>query len=308
MRLFSLLCTAATAAAAAISHDVRQSSPIAVSESVPNNAGDPVLAPFVSYSIEFAFFPDYAGMLRSIHGGFWLKADQDLEEITRILTFSPTNCWTISLKSKGLNLIFASVGIHSMYMLLSCRLHASKAERNATRDYALYNASLKTATNGTIIPSKSTDYPYILYIGPSFFESYNTWPGTKFSHGFNLAKNDSAALESLLATVPLACKALRGGKLAYWELGNEPDLYKTSAQGVVRPATWTEQDYVNEWLTKSRQIRTAMAQACPELATDAAYKYLAPSFGGVSNSLKPVTTWKDGLDTDHDIALNSEHK
>lgn len=63
MRPSSLLFTAATAAAAAISHRVRDSAPIAVSGSVPDNAGDPVLHPFVSFSIEFAFFPDYAGML-----------------------------------------------------------------------------------------------------------------------------------------------------------------------------------------------------------------------------------------------------
>lgn len=176
------------------------------------------------------------------------------------------------------------------------------------RDYALYNASLQTATNGTYIPSISTDYPRILYIGPSFFESYTTWPNTKFIHGFNLAKNDSAALDSLLATVPLACRALQGGRLAYWELGNEPDLYKTSAQGIMRPANWTERDYVEEWLTKTRAIRDALAEACPEMATDAAYRYIAPSFAGVANSLQPVTTWRDGLNTDRNIALNSEHK
>lgn len=109
-------------------------------------------------------------------------------------------------------------------------------------------------------------------------------------------------------TVPLACQALRGGKLAYWELGNEPDLYKTSSQGVVRPANWTEKDYVDEWLTKTRAIRRTLSGACPELATEEKYKYIAPSFAGISNSLKPIITWQDGLNTDHDIALNSEHK
>lgn len=151
----------------------------------------------------------------------------------------------------------------------------------------------------------SVDYPYIVYIGPSFFESYSTWPNTRFIHGFNLAKNSSEALKSLLDTVPLVCQALQGGKLASWELGNEPDLYKTSQ---VRPANWTEQDYVDEWLTKSRDIRHALAEACPELATNSNYKYIAPSFAGISNSLQPIATWKDGLSTDHDIALNSEHK
>lgn len=167
---------------------------------------------------------------------------------------------------------------------------------------------MEYAVNGTVVPSRSVDYPYIIYIGPSFFESYSTWPDTRFIHGFNLAKNNSESLQSLLDTVPLACRALQDGKLAYWELGNEPDLYKTSSQGVVRPANWTEQDYVDEWLTKSREIRHALAEACPELTTESNYKYIAPSFAGISNSLKPIATWEDGLNTDHNIALNSEHK
>lgn len=172
----------------------------------------------------------------------------------------------------------------------------------------MYDQSLKTATNGTIEPSKAVDYPTILSIGPLFFESYSTWPDTKFIHGFNLGKNGSQALESLLATVPLACEALQDDKLAYWELGNEPDLFKTSAQGPVRPSNWTENDYVNEWLTKTRLIKKTLVESCPEMANDTKYQYIAPSFAGVSNSLNPVTTWRDGLNTDHNIALNSEHK
>jgi hypothetical protein len=43
---------------------------ITVSRKVPDDAGEPVLQPFVSFSIEFAYFPDYAGMpifIPSIH-------------------------------------------------------------------------------------------------------------------------------------------------------------------------------------------------------------------------------------------------
>lgn len=95
--------------------------------------------------------------------------------------------------------------------------------------------------------------------------------------------------------------------MAYWELGNEPDLYKTSAQGATRPANWNEQSYVNEWLNGTRAIRAAMEGPCPNLTTDALYKYIAPSFAGTSNSLNPIITWEDGLDTDKDIALISSH-
>lgn len=176
------------------------------------------------------------------------------------------------------------------------------------RDFALYDPDLKTATNGTIVPARSTDYPYILFIGPSFFESYSTWPNTKFIHGFNLGKNGSAALTSLLDTVPLACHALRHGRLANWELGNEPDLYDDNGQFSFRPSNWSESEYVHEWLSKERAIKHKLANSCPEMATDAMYKYIAPSFAGIHDSLNPVKTWQNGLDSDHNIALNSMHK
>lgn len=179
-----------------------------------------------------------------------------------------------------------------------------------TQDYALYNASLTTATYGIYNPSKSVDYPTTLYIGPSYFDSYHTWPKTKFIHGFNmgLGGNNSVGWETLLETVPLACKALGKEKLLWWEYGNEPDLYSTSAQGPVRPANWSEPEYVAQWLNGTRAIKAQLAEACPELLEDDSYGYYAPSFAGVNNHLKPLITWEDGLNEDEDIKIISSHK
>lgn len=154
----------------------------------------------------------------------------------------------------------------------------------------------------------STDYPYIIHIGPSYFESYYSFPGSKFSHGFNMGKNSTAAMNTLLETVPLACKALKDGRLMHWELGNEPDLFKTTTPHAVRPADWSEEDYVDEWLSKTELMKRQLAKSCPDMATDDLYKFIAPSFAGMENSLNPVKTWQAGLDDDHDIALNSMHK
>src|SRR5664279_1690707 len=90
-----------------------------------------------------------------------------------------------------------------------------------TQDYALYNPSLATAINGTINPARSADYPTTIFIGPSYFQSYNTWPDVKFIHGFNLGLGgkNSAGWETLIDTIPLACKALSKGKLLWWEYG-----------------------------------------------------------------------------------------
>lgn len=239
---------------------------VAIDVTPAESTSEPVLPSFVSFSIEFVFFPDFAGN-SSAPNTFSLNLLSNLGSI------------------QGSNPIIRVGG--------------------NTQDYALYNASLPVATYGIFDYSKSKDYPTTVSIGPSFFDSYSTWPNTTFIHGFNNAKNGSVGLDLLLATVPLACKALEGGKLAYWELGNEPDLYKTSAQGVVRPANWNEQDYVDEWIGKSRTIKFVMAQTCPDLAN---YGWIAPSFAGTSYSLDPIITWQDGLFVDDNIALISSHK
>ncbi|KAF2499314.1 hypothetical protein BU16DRAFT_570435 [Lophium mytilinum] len=234
----------------------------------PVNAGGVLLESFISYSIELAFFPDFAGNLSSPNA----FSNTLLENIKEFSGTKP----------------YIRVG-------------------GNTQDYAIYDPSLEVATEGIVDPAKSPDYPTTLSIGPSFFESYSTWPDTKFIHGFNLGRNSTAARESLIASVPLACKALSGGKLLYWELGNEPDLFKTSSQGPVRPSNWTEADYVAEWNSVTADIRAAMQKSNPDFASSSNFKWIAPSFGGVGNSLKAVPTWQDGLDTSGSIALFSSH-
>jgi hypothetical protein len=181
-----------------------------------------------------------------------------------------------------------------------------------TQDYALYNASLPYALNGTINPARSPDYPTTIFIGPSYFESYSTWPNVKFSHGFNLGLGGSVShpegWQTLLDTVPLACKALGGGKLYAWEYGNEPDLYSTSSQGPVRPATWNEEEYVQQWLNGTRKIKELLGVHCPDMVGNGKEDFLGLSFAGTSNHLKANTTFADGIEADRDIKLFSTHK
>ena len=158
-----------------------------------------------------------------------------------------------------------------------------------------------------IIPSIAPDYPRYLNIGSSYFESYSTFPDTKFIHGFNMAENGTEGMESLLATVTLACKALKDGKLEYWELGNEPDQYTTTDRGTRRPASWSDQDYVNEWLRKTTDIKKKMEESCPQYMAER--KYIAPSLANLgSDGLNPVSVWRDGLNKYRNIALDSAHK
>ncbi|RAL62195.1 hypothetical protein DID88_002679 [Monilinia fructigena] len=120
-----------------------------------------------------------------------------------------------------------------------------------------------------------------------------------------LGGNNSAGWQTLLDTIPLACKALEGGKLLLWEYGNEPDLFSTSAQGPVRPPTWNESTYVSQWLNGSRRINEEVAKVCPDLAS---YGFMAPSFAGVETTSTPVITWNNGINIDKDIEfISSSH-
>jgi hypothetical protein len=65
---------------------------------------------------------------------------------------------------------------------------------------------------------------------------------------------------------------------------------------------------VNEWLAKTKAIERQLKKSCPELVTKGKYKYMAPSFAGLTNSLDPVKAWQAGLDDDHVIGMNSMHK
>lgn len=176
-----------------------------------------------------------------------------------------------------------------------------------TQDYALFSGSQKEALIGTVDPKRSPDYPTTITTGPAYFESYNTWPGFKYSHGLNLGLggNRSAGWQTLVETVPLACKTLRNGKLYTWEYGNEPDLYGISAQGAVRPSSWNESSYVWQWLNGTREIRSQVRESCPDLGDP---QYMAPSFAALSNPLKEPKTWQSGLNVNNDIEIFSTHK
>ncbi|KAK9436494.1 glycoside hydrolase family 79 [Metarhizium brunneum] len=176
-----------------------------------------------------------------------------------------------------------------------------------TQDYALYNASLKEAINGTHDPNKSKDYPTTISIWDSFFESYNTWPGVKFSHRFNLAKGavGAAAWEALERTAALACKVLSNDNLDAWEYANEPNNYPTSAQGPARPRGWSARDFANEWLNGTRGINKQIRKHCPELAD---FGFMAPSYDDRVSNLNATQVWGYGLDKYGSVKWYSVHK
>lgn len=179
-----------------------------------------------------------------------------------------------------------------------------------TQDYALYDANQKEALIGIYNNSRSPDYPTTITIGKAYLESYRTWPGVKFSHGFNLGLGATKpqGWNTIQETAPLVCEALSHDNLYTWEYGNEPDLFSTSSQGPVRPKDWNEATYVEQWQNGTNEIRKQIQKACPELAAKGQPTFMAPSFAGVGSHLNGPKTFKAGLDNNDDIALFSTHK
>lgn len=173
------------------------------------------------------------------------------------------------------------------------------------RDIAIFDENQKTGLVGIIRPNISADYPTIITIGPSFFESYQTLPeGVKFTHGLNMGANSSAARAATWKSVEYACKAI-GSNLLDWEYGNEPDLFRASGY---RPLNYTDADYVPEWLNGTNAIAESVQAACPNLT---GIKFMAPSFAGVAANayftLDPVKSWREGLDRNDNIDIISSH-
>ena len=241
--------------------------------STPPTHANRPLEHFLSYSIELSSFVDYAGNLSQPNS----YSDNLLQNIAAYAGSKP----------------LVRVG-------------------GATQDLTTFNLSQKTAVKQYFNP-KNPDFPANQTIGPAFFESYQTWPGVRFSHGFNLADTSTEDRQAVLDSVPYACRTLRG-KLNAWELGNEPDLYTSPAIYPIPPRSsgYTEAQYVSEWLQFSRKIREQMQKSCPDLAKDDQFKFLAPSLAtlpGLSNlNLSASNIFSAGLDDDHTIGYVSQHK
>lgn len=178
-----------------------------------------------------------------------------------------------------------------------------------TQDYALYDPTLQTQLNGTYNSSRSNDYPTTIYLGASFFESYQTWPGVKFSHGFNLAEGGRSAegWQALVDTAPLACKAIGRDNFYAYEYGNEPNNFVRKYWATSRPPNWGSKEFVYEWHNGTKEIRRLMREHCPDLGPELR-EFMAPSYDNRDHTLDAEDSWRFGLNRCGNINTYSVHK
>jgi hypothetical protein len=147
----------------------------------------------------------------------------------------------------------------------------------------------------------NSDQPRNSTIGPAFWESYNVITGTQYIPGLNFYKNDSDSLRNLQGEAQESLKYIPAERLHLLEIGNENDY---GAKSGFRPVNWTQEDYVEEWISRSRNIQTS----------DKSLRFFAPSFCCFNittdySFFSPWTVWNStfGYDRDGWIEEVSQH-
>jgi hypothetical protein len=91
-------------------------------------------------------------------------------------------------------------------------------------------------------------------------------------YGINLGTNTPArAAEEAAFVAPTLGPVSEGGKLEYFQLGNEPDLFSTHLRD---KATWSADRYLDEWLAQANAILARVPSArfgLPDIASNAAW-------------------------------------
>ncbi|KAL7947074.1 hypothetical protein V8C42DRAFT_343959 [Trichoderma barbatum] len=114
-----------------------------------------------------------------------------------------------------------------------------------SRDHVTYVPDQKEQLINFWDPSNNSDQPRNTTIGPSFWETFTAIEGTKYIFGLNFYKNDSTYLDNLRGQVSQSLLQIPPERLHLFEIGHENDYGALSG---FRPPTWTQQDWVEEWI------------------------------------------------------------
>jgi hypothetical protein len=130
-----------------------------------------------------------------------------------------------------------------------------------TQDNAQYEANFTEATigrnpNPTLQPTIVGYVPFDNDIyGPELFKALGTFPaGTQFIYGLNLAYDNPDYLQRITTTASAVLSALNQNLYSF-EIGNEPDLYDSTAP-YRAGQTWDGSVYSSEWVTRASAIQS----------------------------------------------------
>jgi hypothetical protein len=129
-----------------------------------------------------------------------------------------------------------------------------------TQDNAIYQSSFTGAIIGRNTNPTTKDVTgYVPFdndiYGPELFKALGTFPaGTQFIFGLNLAYNNPDYIDKITGAAKAALEALNGNLYSF-EIGNEPDLYASTAPYRIGEG-WDGSSYVSEWTTRASAIQS----------------------------------------------------
>lgn len=169
------------------------------------------------------------------------------------------------------------------------------------RDHVTYFPDQKEQIINFWDPSYNSDQPRNTSIGPTFWEAFTAIQGTKYIFGLNFYKNDSTYLDNLRGEVAQSLLQIPPERLHLFEIGNENDYGGLSG---FRPPTWTQKDWVDEWVDRSQNIQTPAKSLRFYAPSTCCFNITTPySF------FSPWTIWNSTFDYDRDgwISEVSQH-
>ncbi|KAJ5533180.1 hypothetical protein N7494_009732 [Penicillium frequentans] len=167
-------------------------------------------------------------------------------------------------------------------------------------DRAIYNAP---QVESVILSSEySNGIPLEVYVGPTFFEGFESFPGVPWTFQVNLANNKSDALENALLEARVALSHIKENLVAF-EVGNEPDLYP----GAVRPLNYSTADYVREWTGFADAISDEVLRGNP-YGLDHWRIFQALTFVDKGDGFSTAKAFQDGIDKSGHVKTVSLHQ
>ncbi|KAJ0285507.1 hypothetical protein CBS470a_006394 [Colletotrichum nupharicola] len=159
------------------------------------------------------------------------------------------------------------------------------AQPSAWVDQARIELAMIQTYRFPVFSRGSGDLPARLTIGPTFFESLNTFTDTRFIYGLNMKRSvqNETHYQNMLDTVAAACKALSNNNLLGWSYA--------------------------AWLKGTRDAKKVLEDKCPDLADDDKFRWLTPSPSSLSSGHVNIPDIMEaGIDEDGSVYFLGAHR
>jgi len=198
-------------------------------------------ADVIAFTIPSTLLPNASQVLDPRFAGFGI-------EFSNIFSFTGTADSPNTMSSNLINNLKQVAGVAPCFRI-----------GGNTQDNAIYESSFSQSLIGrNPNPTVKDVTGYVPYdndiYGPELFKALGAFPaGTQFIFGLNLAYENSDYISRITSAASAALSALNDNLYSF-EIGNEPDLYDSTAP-YRSGETWNGAIYSSEWVTRAAAIQ-----------------------------------------------------